>query len=437
MLEWPDRYRTACSRDRRPEETLFVLLRRGRRAPTHARAPTSRPGRARVAAARPPAGRPTPRPCWSGGCRRPRRRGAPAAARSSSSRLQQHAPGERAEGLQPPGRQHRGRVRARPATRSSSCSARPARSRRTELCSAILGLQGEAEHRSSRRRRSTCPDEMEPRAALAADRARAAPRRPATPSPADPRRARRRGRGRRPARSTAIAGADAGFLASDVLYDARVQPVHQPRSTRPRSAGRRSRTSQFLPESPGSRRRTSPPQLGQQLSTGSGDGDAHQRQRADRPRPARHRPGRHVLRRRHAAARRANRLTYVAGQPFTVSFTNQGENDEFNVKVTLKITRASGGKPLTSTRPSRAVAKGEKATVELPLNTEPPLDTAVTIAVTVDRVAGEKKTDNNKSTYPSLFVAGLALRSAARARTLSESGRASSRSPRRLPRCSR
>ena len=52
------------------------------------------------------------------------------------------------------------------------------------------------------------------------------------------------------------------------------------------------------------------------------------------------------------------------------------------------------------------VAKGEKATVTLPLNREPPLDTVVTISVVVAAVPGEKKTDNNKSTYPSLFVQG-------------------------------
>jgi len=82
-----------------------------------------------------------------------------------------------------------------------------------------------------------------------------------------------------------------------------------------------------------------------------------------------------------------NRLTYVAGQAFTVSFTNQGDNDEFNIKVTLTITKASGGPPLT-------------------LNKTPPLDTAVNISVVVGAVPGEKKTDNNKSTYPSLFVRG-------------------------------
>ena len=100
-----------------------------------------------------------------------------------------------------------------------------------------------------------------------------------------------------------------------------------------------------------------------------------------------------------------NRLTYVAGQAFTVSFTNQGDNDEFNVKVTLTIARDSGS-PITINKTVQKVAKGEKATVTLPLNRKPPLETALTINVNVAAVPGEKKTDNNKSTYPALFVSG-------------------------------
>jgi hypothetical protein len=100
-----------------------------------------------------------------------------------------------------------------------------------------------------------------------------------------------------------------------------------------------------------------------------------------------------------------NRLTYVAGQAFTVSFTNQGDNDEFNIKVTLEIARDSGS-PITITRTVQKVAQGEKATVTLPLNRKPPLGTALTINVSVAPVPGEKKTDNNKSSYPTLFSAG-------------------------------
>jgi hypothetical protein len=100
-----------------------------------------------------------------------------------------------------------------------------------------------------------------------------------------------------------------------------------------------------------------------------------------------------------------NRLTYVSGQAFTVSFTNQGDNDEFNVKVTLQITRSSGT-PITINKTVQKIAQGEKATVTLPLNRTPPLDTALTINVNVAPVPGEKKTDNNKSSYPTIFSRG-------------------------------
>ena len=52
------------------------------------------------------------------------------------------------------------------------------------------------------------------------------------------------------------------------------------------------------------------------------------------------------------------------------------------------------------------MAKGEKATVSLPLNREPPLNTAVTVSVVVAAVPGETKADNNKSSYPTLFARG-------------------------------
>ena len=102
----------------------------------------------------------------------------------------------------------------------------------------------------------------------------------------------------------------------------------------------------------------------------------------------------------------SNRLTYVAGQAFSVAFTNQGDNDEFNIKVTVKIERESGGSPITLTKTVQRVAKGEKATVTLPLNREPPLDTVVNITTTVASVPGEKTKDNNTATYPSVFVQG-------------------------------
>jgi hypothetical protein len=98
-----------------------------------------------------------------------------------------------------------------------------------------------------------------------------------------------------------------------------------------------------------------------------------------------------------------NHLTYQAGQAFTVAFSNQGENDEFDLKVTVMIQGGSG-KPITLTRTVPKVARGETAHANLALDRTPPIGAAVTIHVNVAPVPGEKKTDNNKSDYPAIFA---------------------------------
>ena len=71
----------------------------------------------------------------------------------------------------------------------------------------------------------------------------------------------------------------------------------------------------------------------------------------------------------------------------------------------MKITGGTGS-PITLNKTVEKIAKGEKATVELPLNREPAVGTALTINVTVAAVPEEKKTDNNKASYPTLFDQG-------------------------------
>jgi hypothetical protein len=105
------------------------------------------------------------------------------------------------------------------------------------------------------------------------------------------------------------------------------------------------------------------------------------------------------------SATSSNQITYQPGMVFFVAFTNQGENDEYNVKVTLRIESESGT-PITLNATVPTVAKGVKATAQLKLNRTPPLNTAATIRVTVAAVPGETKTDNNKSSYPALFKRG-------------------------------
>jgi hypothetical protein len=205
-----------------------------------------------------------------------------------------------------------------------------------------------------------------------------------------------------------IAGQMRAFDASDVLYNTRVQPFMR-QALQDAGLGGNITSSQFLREINWVSPAFVASKLGTRLSTGdSGSGDNP----TDSNKPTG--PGLHGTGLNATSygdvtlsPTASNRLTYVKGQPFLVAFTNQGDNDEFNVKVTLKIQLASGsGTPITLNKTVEQIAKGEKATVELPLNREPPLGAVVNINVTVGKVPGEEKTDNNKSTYPTLFVQG-------------------------------
>ncbi len=147
--------------------------------------------------------------------------------------------------------------------------------------------------------------------------------------------------------------------------------------------------------------------LGQQLSSGGSGGDGSTPNDNQPTGPGLHGTGLNATSYGNVtlSPTASNRLTYVKGQAFLVAFTNQGDNDEFNVKVTLKISGGSGA-AITLNKTVEKIAKGEKATVELPLNRQPAVGAALTINVTVAAVPGEKKTDNNKASYPTLFDQG-------------------------------
>jgi hypothetical protein len=205
-----------------------------------------------------------------------------------------------------------------------------------------------------------------------------------------------------------IAGDMRAFDASDVLYQQRVIPFIKA-GFENAGIGGQIASSQFLKEISW----VSPPyvasRLDQQLSSdaGGGDGSTDGRDPDEPTGPGLHGTGLDATSYGNVTLQpgASNRLTYVEGQPFTVAFTNQGENDEFNVKVTLKISGGGGG-AITLNKTIPQIAQGEKATVELPLNRQPPFGAAVTIDVNVAKVPGEKTTDNNKSSYPTLFAEG-------------------------------
>jgi hypothetical protein len=204
-----------------------------------------------------------------------------------------------------------------------------------------------------------------------------------------------------------IAGQMRAFDASDVLYEARVIPFIRAGFDNAEVGGQDIESSRFLADVSWIAPTYVAQRLGQQLSTGGDGGRGGGDGEGETTGPGLHGSGLDATSYGDVTLQpgTSNRLVYVPGQPFTVAFTNQGDNDEFNVKVTLRIASESGD-PLTINKTVARVAKGEKATVTLPLNRDPPLDTVVTITVTVAAVPGEEKTDNNKAEYPSLFVRG-------------------------------
>jgi hypothetical protein len=84
-----------------------------------------------------------------------------------------------------------------------------------------------------------------------------------------------------------------------------------------------------------------------------------------------------------------------------VQVANQGENDEKN--VTVKVSIKGAGKPIDLEEKLPEIAAGQTKTVSVPLSSTPPAGQPVTIQVTVAAVPGEKKTDNNKGSFPAVF----------------------------------
>jgi hypothetical protein len=196
-----------------------------------------------------------------------------------------------------------------------------------------------------------------------------------------------------------IAGQMQVFLASDVIYGTRVVPFIQEGLDKRKVGGQRIAQSRFFPSQAWLAPATIADQLNQQLSSGN--------TAAGQPTG----PGLHGTQLNSVTfgtvtlqPGATNRLTYKPGTEFVVKLTNGGENDEFQVKVTVRIKAGTQNVNLTTTVDK--IAKGTTAEARLPLSKTPPLSAAATISVQIAAVPGEKKTDNNKADYPALFTRG-------------------------------
>jgi hypothetical protein len=197
-----------------------------------------------------------------------------------------------------------------------------------------------------------------------------------------------------------IAGQMQVFVASDVLYGTRTVPFIKKALADSEIGGQKIASSRFTP----SLNWLSPPyvatKFNQQLTSGGSGGSGQPTG------PGLHGTGLQSVVYNGVTLQpgTSNRLSYKPGQTFVVSFANQGENDEFEVKVTVRIKAGTEQVTLTTTVPK--IARGATAEARLTLNRTPPLSSAATVSVQVAPVPAEKKTDNNKADYPALFTRG-------------------------------
>ena len=193
-----------------------------------------------------------------------------------------------------------------------------------------------------------------------------------------------------------IAGQMQAFLASDVIYRARVAPLIKRALADAKITGQRIPDTKFLPGIEWLSEKTVAARLGQQLSGGS--------KRTGTPAPGLHGTGLEsvTVGQTKLNPDGANRLPAAADTAFVVRFTNQGENDEFDVRVVLRVE--GGPKALRVAKTVDTVARGQTAEVTLELGQKPPTGTAVTVKVEVAKVPGEQKLDNNKASYDVFFT---------------------------------
>jgi hypothetical protein len=98
----------------------------------------------------------------------------------------------------------------------------------------------------------------------------------------------------------------------------------------------------------------------------------------------------------------ANRVPVSGDLTFTVTFANQGENDEFDIPVTVEVAGDTGN-PITGRKTVDTVVQGATATANVGLPRKPTAGEIYEVTVTVEPVPGEEKTDNNEATYSVLF----------------------------------
>jgi hypothetical protein len=91
-----------------------------------------------------------------------------------------------------------------------------------------------------------------------------------------------------------------------------------------------------------------------------------------------------------------------ANVTFTIKFANQGDSNERNVKVSIRVK--GGGKNITQNKTIAQTTTKQTSTVNIPLGQAPPVGTGTTVTVAVAKVPGETNLTNNRSEYTVIFT---------------------------------
>jgi len=188
------------------------------------------------------------------------------------------------------------------------------------------------------------------------------------------------------------------FLASDVVYTARVAQLIKDGLTKNGIDGQEIAGSRFMP----SVAWLNPAYVTDRLTgTSTSTGTSGQ------PTPGLHGHGllstgigATVL--QPSATGAVNRVPAAANVAFTIKFANQGDSDERQVKVSIRLK--GGGKNITQTKTIAQTKTKTDATVTIPLGEAPPVGTGTVLTVAVAKVPGEENLDNNRSEYQIIFT---------------------------------
>lgn len=192
-----------------------------------------------------------------------------------------------------------------------------------------------------------------------------------------------------------ITGQMMQFLASDVVYSQRVVPYVKRALDDNDITGQTIATSRFLPSIDWLNEQEVATRLGASVSPGRRRGPIA--------------PGSHghglssvSVNGQDLSQDEANRVPAAPNLAFTVSFENQGENDE--QAVVVKVTLEGAGRPIAAQTTVPQSPAGETSTAEVVLRQAPPVGQPVQMTVSVEPVPGEASSDNNRATYPILFT---------------------------------